>query len=132
MKPQEIFDKVVRHLFKQNKKCTCPSVVAGVPGSCLYRGENNTSCAIGSLIPDHLYDVSFENRGIRSLMLKEEISDYFGIENEIFLSSLQGIHDDADINFAGNFNRGSLHYALKNTADTFNLSTEVLEEVYNS
>ena len=46
---QELFDIVTKHVFAQGK----PAV--NKLGSCSYRGENNTSCAMGCLITDEEY-----------------------------------------------------------------------------
>lgn len=58
---QEIFDKVVTHLFAQGVQSL------NKYNECQYRGQNGTSCAVGCLIPDEEYDARLEYRGVRSL-----------------------------------------------------------------
>jgi len=84
--------------------------------SCVYRGEEGTSCAMGCLIPDELYTPSIEGHGLSSLALRE-ILVHAGVltpteakEGYIFcevkgfvlhkmslLVSLQSIHDSSPI-----------------------------------
>lgn len=75
------------------------------PVSCFYRGDSNPSspvrCAVGCLIPDELYDPSFENttasallgvgweRGVRPLI------EYFEDVDKHFLDEAQSAHDVA-------------------------------------
>ena len=47
---QEIFDTVVEHLRRQGHRAYKEEY------GCLYRLENGDKCAVGCLIPDHLYD----------------------------------------------------------------------------
>lgn len=47
---QKTFDKVVKHLLKQGKQ----SLMSG-GFICANRGANNTSCAVGCLLPDEAY-----------------------------------------------------------------------------
>ena len=49
---------IKEHLIKQNR----PSVDSN--GKCMYRGEDGTKCAIGCLIPDHLYNKSMEHKPV--------------------------------------------------------------------
>lgn len=90
MNHQETLETVYKHLIKQGKQAT-------YKGACLYRGPDNTSCAVGCLIPDDQYDFEMElcgsiynvvdcfpdNPFIRSLTP----------ENIAFLQILQSIHD---------------------------------------
>lgn len=57
---QQIFDKVAHHLANQRVKCTDSH------GSCMYRGKHPdtndvTSCAVGCLIPDYMYQPEFDH-----------------------------------------------------------------------
>lgn len=63
MKNQEIFETVSRHLFTQGKRS-----VSGSGSSCLYRGPNGTSCAVGFLIPDDQYNPDMEFMGVDRLI----------------------------------------------------------------
>jgi hypothetical protein len=54
---REIFDRVKAHLLAQGR----PAI--GRDGGCAYRGKDgrgDTSCALGCLIPDDVYDKSIE------------------------------------------------------------------------
>jgi NADPH:quinone reductase-like Zn-dependent oxidoreductase len=124
MKPQVIFNKVVRHLFKQNKKCVSED------GTCVYRGPNNTKCAVGALIPNHLYNEEMETKGISNLIRKnEKIADLLDKTNVDLLSSLQEMHDDAVLTVKNTFNKRMLKKKLEYVAKNNNLSTKVLNEV---
>lgn len=66
--PQETFDTVARHLFKQGKQAIRqPPKQETEKGICLYRGPNGTKCAAGCLIPDSEYKASFEGCGIAAI-----------------------------------------------------------------
>lgn len=94
---QEIFDFVVEFLLKQNKQ-------AKIANLCAYRGEDNTKCAVGCLIPDDIYCDEMEDTGsIGGVIRKakegifnsktnewivENLADHF-----LLLQRLQHIHD---------------------------------------
>lgn len=64
---------------------------------CKYRGPDGTKCAVGHLIPDHLYEETIENMSVM-LMFEErpEIAEHIGAHSygqELFLSKLQAAHD---------------------------------------
>lgn len=64
MTPQEVFDKVARHLLTQKRKAMAvmPEAANGdAKPACAYRGSDGTSCAFGCLIPDSCYDPVLEN-----------------------------------------------------------------------
>lgn len=61
--PQEVFDFVTSSVIAQG----CQSVE--VDGMCVYRNAYGLKCAAGFLIPDELYDPSFEGRIILDLAL---------------------------------------------------------------
>ena len=105
MTQQEIFDTVLAHLRKQGKASVSDMNL------CQYRGPDGTSCAVGCLIPDELYDPLIENVSsgqiteghlpfgregdlpkLRPIMAR--ISNHLGAENGPLLSALQYAHDD--------------------------------------
>lgn len=91
---QEIFNEVATHLLKQGK---ASRVNFGV---CLYRGPDNTSCAVGCLIPDEMYDQKMEGRGASLLVMDAQAGD-FNLPNWFkynlpLLGMLQRIHDEAE------------------------------------
>lgn len=107
MTGQEIFDSVLAHLRKQGK-----ASVNDVDDMelCQYRGPDGTSCAVGCLIPDELYDPLIENvssiqimeghlpygrerDGPKLLPIMARIADHLGAEHLPLLSRLQTAHD---------------------------------------
>lgn len=100
MDHQEIFTKVATHLLKQNEKSMLPYRTI-----CAYRGEHGRTCAVGSLIPDHLYDPVMEGSGVYGgavhsalvdLNLVDPDTRYMPGSRAALLSDLQGIHDQVD------------------------------------
>lgn len=88
---QEVFDKVVTHLRKQNAKSMSSA------GGCFYRfGEKK--CAVGCLIPDELYSPRLEGLGVASMVL-EDVLLKAGIPESCFslLTCLQTTHDDCNV-----------------------------------
>lgn len=107
MDRNKVFNRIAEHLLNQGKPCTETGT-----DSCLYRGPNGMSCAIGCLIPDDKYDPQFENIGIQILRTTSVLKpnekkfsevilgligdmDYDDIE---LLKQLQNAHDDAATN----------------------------------
>lgn len=86
---QQTFNKVVRHLRKQQKKAKCSSKF--LKGTCAYRTKSGLMCAAGCLIPDELYNKEFEGQGVGS----EPLSILFeNLGHDIDLVSyLQLVHD---------------------------------------
>lgn len=112
MTNQEIFDKVVSHLRKQNKQAV------GVFGAtiCQYHGPDGLKCAVGCLIPDEFYDPSFEgvsiqarNSPLHPLLLKLGYTE----AQLIFLVELQCVHDE--------YYPSGWEDCFKRVAATFNL-----------
>lgn len=87
MTPQEIFEKVVTHLFTQGRRSLNDQ------GWCRYRGDKGTSCAVGCLIPDEVYDVGMEGSNSICLLFryKKELPDLW--QNSALLNELQEVHD---------------------------------------
>lgn len=92
MTKQEIYDTVCAHLAKQKVKSR------NIEG-CLYRGPNNTSCAVGCLITDAEYDPLMDSvveggTGVYMLFSKfPSVAERLGKDNLEFLSKLQATHD---------------------------------------
>jgi hypothetical protein len=90
MKRQEIFNKVAKHLLKQNEQ----SMTKTNPGLCAYRGAKGLKCAVGCLIPDDMYSSTFEGLGVKDL--PPDVRKSCGIMNAGTLQlvdDLQEIHD---------------------------------------
>lgn len=124
MTQQEIFDKVVHHLFKQGKPATDL-------GACRYRTQDGLSCAVGCLIPNELYSVEIEHKSVHTLFKKGDdasiaIANFLGEDNKELLSALQMVHDCARQKEDDSFDHTSLKTRLKVVATEFNLSEETL------
>lgn len=114
MKPQEIFDTVARHLFKQGH----PAVE---DGSCLYRASNGDRCAAGVLITDRYYDPKMEGQATLAIAKQFDLPKWFKANQEL-IEALQYIHDDTyALTNSGKFSRPKLKIELQNTAKYFNL-----------
>ncbi len=94
--PQEAFSKVWKHFVVQKGE---PSVHDGL---CMYRynygSTSETRCAIGVLIPDDIYNKSWENGTIYSLVNDTQrwgdaMSVLLSKEKISFWSDLQWCHD---------------------------------------
>ena len=58
---QDVFDIVAWHLLDQNERST------SCDGKCLYRAADGKRCAIGWIMPDDVYMLSFESMGVHDL-----------------------------------------------------------------
>lgn len=91
MDTQEAFNIAVNHLLTQGKKSITPN------GGCRYRGPDNTKCAIGCLIPDHLYNETMDSDIVTDIynVLNNypELKQYFQNVDFDLLLRLQKIHD---------------------------------------
>lgn len=101
----DTFKKVKKHLLTQKQKSQSPHVFTD---KCQYRGNNNTSCAIGCLIPDEIYSHDMEFNTFDNLYNKfyESVKSYLSPlyikvifnNEELYLGSLlQNIHDYHDV-----------------------------------
>lgn len=103
----DTFQKVKNHLLTQN----CSSVSIEDEHACMYRGVNNTSCAIGCLIPDEIYSPKMERtqfldlykkfpevrpylKTLNNIKIKEHKYDYY---NHTLGEKLKRIHDNEDV-----------------------------------
>lgn len=101
MRNQEIYDTVRKHLLTQYAKAEDYS-----GGSCVYRGPNDTKCAVGCLIADEDYTEEMEgpvlgasNHPDASVQMVWKALHKKGItqHNYNLLRQLQGIHDSTDV-----------------------------------
>lgn len=124
MRPQEIFETVATHLFKQGEP-------AKAEAGCLYRGPNGTMCAVGVLIPDDMYDPMLDDtKGFDSTTIVDIIHDEkrsifvpeYMKDNEYLLSGLQSVHD-SDESWESTENMQS---ALKRVANRYRLDMSVV------
>lgn len=87
MTPQEVFDKVAKHLLTQKKAALASN------GSCQYRTASGLSCAVGCLIPDDVYVISMENKAARSFLDEHGDDVPELVPHRRLLLSLQLVHD---------------------------------------
>ena len=91
---QNAFDTAYLGLIKQGM----PAI--GKYG-CAYRGEGDTCCAVGMLIPDALYDPRTESTTVSTLLRHDSFRHAIGLTEEMlksgeiesFLSCMQAAHD---------------------------------------
>ena len=117
---QTAFNQVAEHLIKQGRKAT------DINSPCMYqiKLEDGTilKCAIGCLIPDHLYEKRFEGRTIGRLLLENEVDElaaHLDNVDYLLLEDLQAAHD-----YAGNNKEAvveNFKASLLNVAKTFKL-----------
>lgn len=126
MNAQEVFDKVVTHLYTQGVQSV------GADGMCLYRGPNGTMCAVGALISDEDYDESFEGEAVGGILDSASQKNLPSINalkiHETLLSDLQAAHDTTE-NWIVRTKRPKvrLKAQLKQVANYYNLNSSVLE-----
>lgn len=122
MTPQEIFNKVVTHLFDQGGK-------SEHGGLCRYRDPYGNSCAVGCLIPDEIYDPGIEGAGLRGLTERRfhserqlklvKVLERSGIAEPTLrklLERLQSVHDNCGTNLEGGFDLTNLKERLQEVA----------------
>lgn len=119
MTDQEIFDKVVTHLRQQKVRAT------QWPGSitCYYRTSQGLKCAVGCLIPDELYNPSFEGCSVGKAWSQrglDVVLRNIGIDDSQveFLRDLQSIHDTDIANWEDDLEELAVNYHLKYTEPT--------------
>ncbi len=89
MNTQEAFDAAVKHLRKQGERSQ-----ARYSTDCLYRGPGGLKCAVGALIPDELYEKSYEGRAVKILVYTAgNIGKLFRNVDINVLITLQNVHD---------------------------------------
>ena len=128
--------ELVNYIIDCMEKQGGPSVSS--KGNCMYRGPNNTKCAIGHLIGDHLYRESFEGTTISThittpftITIKNEIKEaiqqsfpYYQFDGRDWnlLGEIQRLHDRCSgdrVNFDRFFTR-ALKQKLKRLLDENN------------
>jgi hypothetical protein len=98
MSMQQIFNKVSRHLIKQNEKSL------NKKWKCAYRNTKGLSCAVGCLIPDADYYDKLEGRSVKADSVEEALHSVIGVHYDkrntklALLASLQYVHDGDSIN----------------------------------
>lgn len=86
---QQVFEAVAIHMFTQKVPARDER------GDCMYRTQDNKSCAVGCLIPDAAYTPAIEGRRVRmaaAVMTGTKTAKFLG-DNFELLSLLQNAHD---------------------------------------
>lgn len=111
MTNQEVYDKVKAHLLTQNAKA-----ISRKYRLCKYRMIRSTKrCAIGCLIPDHLYEREMEGDSIENLLCSyPQVKQFFVGVTPALLIDLQTVHDTESVK---NWSR-----ALENVARDYELT----------
>lgn len=78
------FDRMVSHMLTQRKPCV------DAYGECKYRLDG-LKCAVGALIPDHLYSPSIEDNQASAIM--NYLAPEFREADPTFLDMVQDMHD---------------------------------------
>lgn len=120
---QEIFDFAVVHMDKQR----AGSFISEYNDTCAYRGIDGKMCIVGAMIKDEFYNPLFEGVGVTnsSVMTALVKSGVDTFANGVFLIRLQGIHDSWTKR--NHDDLGNLKERFEFLADTFNLSTSILD-----
>lgn len=87
MTEQEAYDKVLFALRKQRQQS------ADSNGACLYRGPGGLKCAVGHLLPDHLYSHSLEMTNAEQLPRPVLAAIGLHLVDTGLLEHLQKAHD---------------------------------------
>lgn len=115
---QEAFDVIIKGLRKQGKK----SMGLDDKGNfvCKLRGEDNTKCAIGFVVPDNMYSPSLE---CFIFLEREFFSVYLININKDLLFCLQDIHDELPVK--------EWEGAFKAIARKFKLTVPPINDIIN-
>jgi hypothetical protein len=98
MSKQETFDKVVNGLRAQGCQSMgnyISTITGAMVEGCCYRGENNTKCAAGQLIPDEEYSIAMEGKLCSDELVAPVLTA--GGHNIDLCRRLQEIHDCYDV-----------------------------------
>jgi hypothetical protein len=88
---QYVLDKLIKQRKPSIEKL--PEICSYKP-ICVYRGKNGVKCAIGHLIPDKDYHLSFEDLKLGDVIRKLHID--ISRRKFEFLDKMQTIHDQSD------------------------------------
>ena len=95
MSMSQIFNKVSRHLIKQNERSVDTRY------KCVYRSNGGLSCAVGCLMTDDIYRPSFEGDSVRDSSIMEALTPIVGVNEDkrvlklYLLRELQKVHDES-------------------------------------
>ena len=125
-KMQETFDKVARHLLKQNDQARARNST-----TCMYRALDGKMCAVGCLIPDGVYRSIYEGNDVRGIleMGDESLGSALGVDIRdphwqdseacTLLMALQAVHDG--------YPTTEWRHRLRNVAKRYHLNEGVID-----
>ena len=90
MTTQQTFDIIVAHLRSQGEKSYTYKWNYNI--ICAYRSPSGLKCAVGCLIPDEMYNRSFEGKSCQYQTIKDIL--YFQGHNILLVRELQIVHDE--------------------------------------
>lgn len=129
MNNQEVFDAVAIHITEQGGKSLMNDYM------CAYRAPDGKRCAIGCLIPDHLYDRGIEGLGINGIYDKRHetghrsaIMAFFEGVDLRLLHSLQVVHDNTFGDDAQDFVK-SFHKLMRRVAEQYDLDASIIDKL---
>lgn len=124
MTPQEVFETVAKHLFKQGRRSTDSAE------RCVYRlerGDRVLMCAVGCLIPKSHYRTSMEHKGVDGLVTGASRLGYTVPRvirrNAELLELLQEAHDQP----RNWYTSAAMRNRLKAIAPDFDLDPDFLD-----
>lgn len=131
LKTQQIFDKVVTHLYTQKRQAMSSDNI------CKYRADNGLSCAVGCLIEDKDYQKEFDDADndngtaiediITNIDFKNKKLKMFLEKNVDILERLQTIHD-RNANWDSSGPSIDMSIKLQELAADFNLNLNILKK----
>jgi hypothetical protein len=100
---QQIFDAAwQRFIVEEAEPCT-KKIAGSKVFSCVYRGNGNSRCAVGLVLPDELLDET-EDTCMNFRELKESFPSFFDIPEDTNLSNFQmNLHDSYVNPFRGDW-----------------------------
>lgn len=95
MMQQEIFEEIVTFLLNQNRKSI---KLDSYDRKCLYRGDENTACAVGCLIRDDEYKKEMDDSQFTSIyfLITLKLLPKRLIPHIDLLTEIQSIHDSTE------------------------------------
>lgn len=95
MNKQQVFNTVSRHLFTQGRRSFGLLPKSEHLQGCLYRGPDDTKCAVGCLIPDNQYRIWMEGQTVFNVVHRDTLTTIpeVLVDHTALLSALQKIHD---------------------------------------
>lgn len=128
MEPQEVFNTVSRHLFKQGHRA---GVYLDAPSSpefeCRYHAPNGEACAVGCLMTDDVYDPEMEGSDVLGVVENFSVPEWMRQHTVLrLLRRLQLVHDDQ----SSWRNEIEMKGRLDEVAKQFGLSRDVLADLH--